>query len=138
MSDLSKQAPSSYQRLFVFILFLLLASTTTAGIAAQSRKAKGNDPQKLEVNKAVERELGGGLFDSYELNLKVGQYVKLVVDQRGIDVVITLINPIGGKALEVDSPNGANGEEPLAFITTTAGKYRVEVRSLEKTAATRR
>src|SRR5262249_51122343 len=69
-----------------------------------------------------------------EINLRAGQYLKIIVDQRGIDVVVALINPLGVKALEVDSPNGANGEEPLAFIATSAGKYHVEVRSLDKSA----
>src|SRR5206468_8336817 len=37
--------------------------------------------------------------------------------------------------LEVDSPNGANGPEPVLFVVPAAGTYRIEVVSLEPGAA---
>ncbi|MCY7376668.1 MAG: CHAT domain-containing protein [Pyrinomonadaceae bacterium] len=58
----------------------------------------------------------------------------MVVLQKGIDVVATLFAPDGKKMLEVDSPNGANGVEPLWFVADATGNYRVEIKSLENEA----
>ena len=88
----------------------------------------------LEMGKPVERELSGGQSHSYQIQLTKGQFVHVVVDQRGIDVVVALYGPDGQKLTEVDSPNGAEGPEPISWIAETTGSYRLEVRSLEKDA----
>jgi erythromycin esterase len=49
------------------------------------------------------------------------------VDQRGIDVVVRVFGPDGGKIAEIDSPNGKRGDEPIALQAKTAGMYRIEV-----------
>jgi tetratricopeptide (TPR) repeat protein len=76
----------------------------------------------------------GGESHSYEIELKAGKYLHLVVDQRGVDVVLTLFAPDGKPLLEVDSPNDAQGPEPLTFIAKASGKYRLQVHTLEKEA----
>jgi CHAT domain-containing protein len=57
-----------------------------------------------------------------------------VVEQRGIDVVVQVIAPDGKQLMEVDSPNGDQGPEPVMLITEAAGVYRFHVSSLEKNA----
>jgi hypothetical protein len=47
-------------------------------------------PQRRESGKPIERELTEGQFHSYYMTLSAGQYVKLVVDQRGINAVVKL------------------------------------------------
>ena len=37
--------------------------------------------------------------------------------------------------MEVDSPNGTQGTEPVSFVAKSSGSYHLEVRSLEKEAA---
>jgi tetratricopeptide (TPR) repeat protein len=61
-----------------------------------------------------------------------------VVEQRGIDVAVTLLGPDGKQILEVDSPNGDRGPEPVSWIVETSGDYRLAVRSLKKDAASGR
>jgi len=95
----------------------------------------GRDSQKLELGKPIERELAGGQSHSYEIVLNSGEYVHVVIDQRGIDVVVTLFAPDGKQIAEVDSPNGTQGVEPVFAIATITGIHRLEVRSLEKSAA---
>jgi hypothetical protein len=41
-----------------------------------------------------------------------GQYLRIVVNQLGIDVAVALIGPGGERLVEVDSPNGTRGNEP--------------------------
>ena len=95
-------------------------------------------PLPLEIGKPLERELTGGKNHLYQLSLSSGQYLHLIVDQRGIDVLVTLFGPDGKKLFEVDSPNGERGPEPLYWVAESAGDYRLEVRSLEEKAASGR
>ncbi len=92
------------------------------------------DIQPLTLGKPIERELKSDEAHSYSLSLQAGQFLNVVVEQKGIDVVVTLFDANNKKTVEVDSPNGTQGPEPVSIIIETAGTYRLEVRSLEKTA----
>ncbi len=106
---------------------LLGCATVSSAQTAQSTP--------LEPGKPIERELAGAGAHSYSFSMTTGQFLYLVAEQKGIDVVVTLFAPDGRKLAEVDSPNGSTGREPLAFVTDASGTYRLEVRSLEKDAA---
>ena len=82
------------------------------------------DPQLLEAGKPVEREMSGGQTHSYRISLDQGQYVRVAVEQRGVDVVVSIFAPDGTKRNEMDSPNGVNGPELLSAIAEKAGICR--------------
>jgi CHAT domain-containing protein/tetratricopeptide (TPR) repeat protein len=92
----------------------------------------------LEPGKPVERELSGGQSHSYKITMISGQYSHIVVEQRGIDVAVTLFTPDGKKIIEVDSSQTTVGAEAISLIAETAGAYRIEARSAGKTAQTGR
>src|SRR5262245_983083 len=92
----------------------------------------------LEPGKPVERELSGGQSHSYKITMISGQYLHVVVEQRGIDVAVALFTPDGKKIGEVDSEQATVGAETISAIAEAAGIYRIEVRSAEKTAKTGR
>ncbi|MEM7585546.1 MAG: CHAT domain-containing protein [Acidobacteriota bacterium] len=56
-------------------------------------------------------------------------YLGVVVEQRGIDLVVEASAPGGEVLLRVDSPNGRVGPEPLTLIAGAAGEHRIVVRS---------
>jgi CHAT domain-containing protein/Tfp pilus assembly protein PilF len=93
---------------------------------------------ELKVGAPVERELKAGEMHAYIVNLASGQYLRVVVEQKGIDVVVRLFGPDGQKLTEVDSPNGKEGPEPISLIAEIAGNHRLEVRSLEEKTDTGR
>ena len=66
---------------------------------------------------------------TYKISLKAAEFFNLKVEQRGIDVVVALIGPDGKKLMELDSPNGSKGLEPLFWIAETTGDYQLEIRS---------
>ncbi|KAF0192897.1 MAG: peptidase domain-containing protein, partial [bacterium] len=105
-------------------------TTTSQNPVANTSSDKG----ELVLGKAIEQELVGDGAHSYTLKLEANQYLNLVVEQKGIDIVATIFNPAGEKVYEVDSPNGTEGPEPIYLITQSSGNYRLEVRSLEKGA----
>jgi CHAT domain-containing protein/Tfp pilus assembly protein PilF len=88
--------------------------------------------KELVLGEVVMRELKGGESHRYRLSLAAEQYVDMVAEQQGIDVVVRLFGPDGKILAEVDSPNGTAGPEPLPYITNIAGTYQIEVGSLKK------
>src|SRR5437868_1166574 len=89
----------------------------------------------LELAKPVERPIAADETHSYTLNLNAGQYAHVVVDQRGVDVVVCVYAPDGAKIAQVDGPNGKYGLELVFVVANTAGAYRVDVHSTSKTPA---
>lgn len=98
-------------------------------------ESKQTDVRELKLGAPVERTLAGGEVHSYRVMLTAGQYLYVVVEQKGIDVVVKLFGPDGQKITEVDSPNGTQGPEPVSLITPAPGNYRVEVVSPDKAVA---
>jgi CubicO group peptidase (beta-lactamase class C family) len=88
-------------------------------------------PASLTLGKPVEREIGPGEVHVYTMRLDPNAFVRAVVDQRGIDVIVRVVGPDGARVAEVDSPNGAWGPEPVRIETASGGVYRVEVRPFD-------
>ncbi|MBC7908908.1 MAG: CHAT domain-containing protein [Pyrinomonadaceae bacterium] len=120
--------PHIIQRSLLLLIYLLLLASP---LVAQSE----NDMPALEQGKLIERELAGDAAHSYSITLTANQFLHVVVEQKGIDVVVTLFAPDGRQLIEVDSPNGSSGPEPVSLVVEMAGSYRLKVRSLEAKAA---
>jgi CHAT domain-containing protein/Flp pilus assembly protein TadD len=104
------------------------ASASELG-AAQSAQ----ESISLQPGKPVERELSGGQSHSYKITAISGQYLHIVVEQRGIDVEVALFTPDGKKIGEADSEQVIEGSENISAITEAPGSYLIEVRSAKKT-----
>ncbi len=123
-------------------LFTVFAFTAQQPVDGEKIRQTSNDNEprrqqedvELTLGKPIERNLAGNEAHSYKIVLAANQYLHVVVEQRGIDVVVALFAPDGKKIAEVDSPNGTQGEEPVSIVAETAGNYRLEVRSLEPKA----
>jgi CHAT domain-containing protein/tetratricopeptide (TPR) repeat protein len=109
----------------------LVQASDDARRTAQS--AQGTD--SLEPGKPIERELSDGQSHSYKVTMITGQYLHVVVDQRGIDVAVALFAPDGKKISEADSEHMFEGSETMSAIAEAPGAYLIEARSAEKTAA---
>lgn len=88
----------------------------------------------LDEGATVVRTLAGGETQLFRVALDAGQYVRVVVEQQGIDVAVALVAPGGERLVEVDSPNGNRGPEPVSAVVGRAGEYVVEVRAPNKNA----
>ena len=86
----------------------------------------------LETGKPIERKLTGGEVHRYQLTLAAGQYARVVVDQRRINVAVAAFDPGGKKIL--DSDMSRMGEaEMVSLVAEAPSIYTLEVRSPEKT-----
>ncbi len=90
--------------------------------------------QLLEVGKPIERKLSVGESHSYQLTVTTGQYARVVVEQKGIDVVVSVFGPDGKLITAVDNPNGSRGAETVHITAEATGIYRLEVKSFNNLA----
>jgi CHAT domain-containing protein/tetratricopeptide (TPR) repeat protein len=76
---------------------------------------------------SLERTLKGGEAHSFTIHVAAGQFLYVLVEQKGIDVAVALFGPGGEVVWKVDSPNANHGPEPLISIVDQSGDYRIEV-----------
>src|SRR5215471_11411604 len=89
------------------------------------------DLETLEPGHRVERPLRGGEAHSYGVRLERGQFLRLAVDQRGIDVITTLSDSSGRDRVASDSSLGQFGVETLCFVADRADDYRITIRAFD-------
>ena len=66
--------------------------------------------------------------------MTAGQYARVIVDQKGVDVVVSVFGPDGKLITAVDNPNGSQGAETVHITAEATGIYRLELSSFEKAA----
>jgi len=108
----------------------LLLLCTSLSVQVSIGQTNGTS-SALRPGLPIERTLAGGQSHSYTIGLDKDQFLQLVVEQLGIDVVIRTFSPSGQRLGEFDSPNGANGPEPVTVTAAASGQYRIEVAPLE-------
>jgi len=97
---------------------------------------KAQEPRKLLSGQPVEAEIAGGQAHKYQITLSAGQFIRVVVEQRGIDLRLTLVtakDEAAKPAAEVDL--NRIDLESLSYEATLSGDYRLTLRALG--AATR-
>lgn len=81
-----------------------------------------------------EKELAGGKAYTYKISLRAAQFLRVVVEQRGIIITATLFDPGGRELVRADNASGAYGPVYVSTVSESAGDYRIEIRSNEKWA----
>ena len=126
-------------RLLILLASSLPISLTGYVIDAQAQTGPSGPSQSavvvLKPGDSITRELSGGGDHSYQLDLSAHQFAQFVVEQEGIDVVLTLSRSDDIRKTRVDRPNGSRGRETLSIITPTAGIYLLNIVSLESVSA---
>ena len=89
---------------------------------------------ELKPGQTIERSLHGGETDLFQVFLTSSQFLYVSVEQKGVDVEVTLLGPQGEKISRVDSSNGPWGPEPVVAIAETDGTFRLQVRPGDRNA----
>ena len=135
--------------LFLFSGLALIAVAPTIGARAPGRRpystqeavrrpAGAGDEREvrpLEPGQSVKRELTGGQRHIYQIKLRADQFLKVIVEQQGIDVVAQVLGPDGAQILEVDSESRLRGQEQASLAPEAAGDYRLIVKPKQDRAA---
>ena len=95
------------------------------------RRPPRPSPRDLRAQQgaAVERVLAGGEGHLYHLPLTAGDFLHVVVDQRGVDVAVRLAVIGRDTLLEVDSPSDDLGPETLLAVAAETGEHVLAVRA---------
>ena len=107
----------------------LVAATTFAGVLVSAQS-----PVRVVVGQRVATDVPGQGGHEYRVSLRAGQFVHVVVNQLGIDVVVTATGPAGETLVQMDSPNGANGPEEVRLIAEKDGDYGLAIRAFRSDA----
>src|SRR5262245_11976534 len=94
-----------------------------------------DDVRALEPGKPHRRELAGGQRHSYRIRMDAGQFLKVIIEQEGIDVEAQLSGPDGKKIMAFDSDSRLRGQEQVSQVAEAEGDYRLDVQPKQKAAA---
>ena len=111
----------------VVVFFLCNWFTFSFSVQAQ------RESPVLQPGRTIERTISRGQLHRFSITLEKDQYLQVAVEQKGIDVVIRVMSPEGRMLGEFDSPNGSEGLESVAIVSTVAGVYYVDVTPLGQT-----
>ena len=133
------QTPRAFRSPLVRISICLIAALCVPLDSAQLGQQPVQNPAASNVttlvsDAAIERDLNGGASDTYSVTLTAGQFIDVLVNQQGADVIVTLHGPDNKPIAEMDGPSAMHGQERLSHIAETTGVYRVVVRSYRDTA----
>ncbi len=86
-------------------------------------------PHPLEPGQIVEREIAGGQTHAYQIALAAGQFLRVEVEEQGIDVALTLASPDGKQVAEADFAKPGTPES-LSHEAVARGDYRLTLHAL--------
>jgi len=100
-----------------------------AGVPAPPGEVAPAPPPELRPGGApASADLAPGETHRYRLPLERGEFVRLAVEQYGIDAAVALASPGGEVLVEADRPVGGHGAELVLAVAERAGEYELTVR----------
>ena len=111
----------------LLVALLILTFSTSVTLAQQS--------QKLEPGKAIDQTIAADEVHSYTLTLEPGMHGLLRVDQKGTNLVVTVLSADGQKLRRADL-DGPGIPEQLSLVATETTQYRIDVSIVGKPGKT--
>lgn len=123
------------------VVCLLLAVTWLSGThlcRASNNEITINrlEDWQLEPGTPIERKLAGGEIHSYQVILSAGEFLQVILEEEEIETEMMLFGPDSKQIIEIVSYNSKHGSKLLQAVAESDGNYRIEVRAMEKQAAT--
>ncbi len=110
-------------------LVALTAALLVGGCGGQA-PVRGWPKAELRAGGALPAaELAPKQAHRYRLPLEAGFLLRLVVEQQGIDVEVSLEGPDGSSVLRVDRPTGVGGPELILAVIERDGDHQLVVRA---------
>ena len=106
------------------LLLLVLAAT---GVEGQSKKLVQGQP--------IEATLGPKESHEYEMTSRGNEAFNVLVEQRGVDLVVTVLDSKGEELLQADGASdeqGKGGTERAAVRALQPGAYRIRVSAFDR------
>jgi len=91
--------------------------------------AQTNQEIPLVPGQSVEREIAGGASHTYQITLQAGQFLRVMVEPKGIDLSVGLTAPDGKQAVAVDLAR-SGALESVSSEVEAGGDFRLTARAL--------
>lgn len=91
--------------------------------------ASEKEVHDLPVHQSVQRKLIGGEKHLYRIKLSAGEYLRMRVAQRDINVALTWRDSIGTELKFIDTVGGGTITEELSWQASRGDEYTLEVRA---------
>ena len=126
-------------RCFPYLGLVLFLIPITSALGSPPRspantQAQNSEARPLEPGKSIEREITGGETHAYQLTLAAGQYARVAIDQRRINIAVAAFDSDGKKITDEDWFLIGDAEL-VSLIADSPNTYRLEVRSPDKSGA---
>ncbi len=127
-----KALVGTHVRLALLGLILMYAGSTA--MAQTDQPTDPSKPTALTLNQTVQRQIAGGQKQLFLLACPAGQYVKLSVEQRGVDVSVRLLDAEEKVIVEYDADPRINGDENVEFVSEQTGICRLLIEPRQRAA----
>src|SRR5262245_6928634 len=87
------------------------------------------EARELEMGRPITRELAGGQSHSYQLTLQAGQCLRVMVEQRGVNLAVLVFGPDDKQLAEFDREITTHGQEEVTQVAETTGRHRLVVQT---------
>jgi CHAT domain-containing protein len=105
----------------------IAVSTSGSASGAQIIEAR-RDATVLLPDQTIERELTRGEEHRYQLALEAAECVRVIVEQRGIDVIVRISRPESGPPIaEVQDEIASRGHETVDIVADEAANYTLAI-----------
>lgn len=105
----------------IFLTTIIITMAITHQLCGQTRLNPGDSLSKKILFKES---------DEYIIKTKKGEFIELIINQKGIDLAITVSSSAEKEKSEFDSPNGLNGPELVSFESKFNSNYSILVKPL--------
>src|SRR4051794_26696095 len=116
----------------ISVIALVLAVLPARADTLHRASLKPGEPEVLVLAKPLERTLAPGESHSYSIKLTQRQFVRVLVEQRGVNVSLSLTDPAKRKLAQIDDKQTERGVEVISLIAETSGDYFLDVISQDK------
>ena len=121
--------PKLSKKFYTAQAFGLISIFALMVLATFGQTPKTGEVQDLPLNQPLERQIKGGETHSFQFNVKAGFYARAEVEQKKVDVVVSLFAPDGKLIVEMDGKDGRLWREAVSCIAEKDGAYRVEIKA---------
>ncbi len=117
----------------LFSALMLYVSSDNASVYGLSSPTQNTQSlQVVEVlapGAPIERDLSGAEIHSYRITLNSGDYLRVTIAQKGVDLTVKALAPDNKQVLEVNDAVAGKSEK-ITLIADTPGEYRLTVRAV--------
>ena len=111
----------------LLVVFCLTLSASHVSVQMEDCTAPEDGPYPISPGDRFTRPMGPNQRHVFRLLLGPRQFTRVIVDQKGLDVVIRLQDPNRALLVERDNPNSKFGPEAVSIAPQTEAVYYIEV-----------